>query len=102
MATITVLPSLDAINARVWKLAEFVHPPSGDHLGWVQRVLARYSVEARTIDGALSYEWAVVLWHSLLDTEQEKSQQTISVIRARKRGQWCRKNALSLTLVRTP
>jgi hypothetical protein len=67
------LPSLDAVNARVWKLAAFVHPPSGDHLGWIQRVLSRYSVEARTIDGALTYEWAVVLWNSLLDTEHEKS-----------------------------
>ena len=67
------LPSLDAINARVWKLAEFVHPPTGDHLGWVQRILARYSVGARTIDGALSYEWAVVLWQSLLDTERNKA-----------------------------
>ena len=80
------LPSLDAINARVWRLAEFVHPPSGDHLGWVQRVLARYSVEARTIDGALSYEWAVVLWHSLLDTEQEKASKLLVLYEQEREG----------------
>ncbi len=68
------LPSLDAINRHVWALATLVHPhtPSDDYLAWVQKVLTHYGVEARTIDGALSYEWAVLLWTCLCNTEQEK------------------------------
>ncbi len=72
--TTTSLPSLDKINAHVWKFAGFVHPhlPTEDYLGWVQKVLAHYEIEARSIDGALTYEWAVQLWTCLCQTEQEK------------------------------
>lgn len=84
MAALTPLPSLDAINRRVWLLAEFVHPRAAkdDYLGWVQRVLARYQIEARTIDGALSYEWAALLWTQLANTELEKVQKLQALYRA--------------------
>ncbi len=75
MAVVKPLPSLDKINAHVWRLAGFVHPhlASDDYLGWVQRILAHYQIEgARTIDGALSYEQAGLLWTCLCNTEQEK------------------------------
>ncbi|SRR6266700_1599710 len=73
--------TLDTLNEHVWKLADLVHPRAhqkderGNPLpltGWQWRIATRYNVEFESLDGALSYEWAMILWAGLALTEQQR------------------------------
>lgn len=76
------LPSIQHINAHVWRMAQFVHPIPRrmDRLSWINKVLLQYGVQAETIDGQLDYQQAYDLWNGLMGTEMSRAQAMMELL----------------------
>jgi hypothetical protein len=74
MTTTSRIPDLQKVNEHVWDLAEIVHPkPEGQsYFTWLSRICERYSIPRPIGNRSLEFDWVMILWTSLCNTEQAK------------------------------
>jgi hypothetical protein len=74
MTTTSRVPDLAKCQDHVWDLAEVVHPRGAlPYQTWIAKLLERYSIPKPTgPNRALSYDYLMLLWVSLANTEVAK------------------------------